>query len=101
VCKSRSCTGAQRAQEHISTLAGDRVHDNYQPLGSTWQLGWAWQFLRPYRREVAALVALSLAEIALRVLAPWALVIVIDHALGAVPLTGRVARVVSVSDSAT
>jgi ABC-type multidrug transport system fused ATPase/permease subunit len=65
-------------------------------LGSTWQLGWAWQFLRPYRRAVAALVALSLAEIALRVLAPWALVIVIDHALGAVPITGRVARVVSV-----
>jgi ATP-binding cassette subfamily B protein len=59
------------------------------------QLGWIWQFLRPYRRSVAALVALSVVEIVLRVLAPWALVVVVDHALGGKPLSGRIAGVAS------
>jgi subfamily B ATP-binding cassette protein MsbA len=40
---------------------------------------------------VTTLVALSLAEIGLRVLAPFALVVVIDHALGTAPLPRWVA----------
>jgi phosphoserine phosphatase len=44
---------------------------------------------------LTALVGLSLAEIVLRVLAPWALAVVIDHALGSAPLSGWAARVTS------
>jgi ABC-type multidrug transport system fused ATPase/permease subunit len=58
---------------------------------STSQLEWIRGFLRPYQRAVLTLSALSLAEIALRVLAPWALVVVVDHALGTSPLTGPLA----------
>jgi ABC-type multidrug transport system fused ATPase/permease subunit len=42
---------------------------------------------------VIALAVLSLAEIALRIAAPWALVAIVDHALGTAPVTGWVARV--------
>jgi ABC-type multidrug transport system fused ATPase/permease subunit len=62
-------------------------------VGSTSQLGWVWHFLRSYRRSAAALTALSLVEIVLRVAAPWALVVVVDHALGGAPLTGRLSAI--------
>ncbi|HEX7836820.1 MAG TPA: ABC transporter ATP-binding protein [Kofleriaceae bacterium] len=61
--------------------------------GKPGQLGWVWQFLRPYRRSVIALVALSLAEIVLRILAPWSLVVVVDDALGGKPLAGWAAHI--------
>jgi ABC-type multidrug transport system fused ATPase/permease subunit len=41
--------------------------------------------LRPYRRRIAVLVALSCVEVALRVLLPWPMKAVVDHALGAEP----------------
>jgi ABC-type multidrug transport system fused ATPase/permease subunit len=50
---------------------------------------------------VVALVALSLAEIALRVLTPIALVVVIDHALGTAPIAGWAARISSALGIAT
>jgi ABC-type multidrug transport system fused ATPase/permease subunit len=56
---------------------------------------WMWTFLRRYRRAVAALVGLSLAEIALRILAPFTLVVIVDHALGTAPLSGTAARIAS------
>ncbi|MGE3546421.1 MAG: ABC transporter ATP-binding protein [Kofleriaceae bacterium] len=59
------------------------------------QLSWAWPITRPYRRALAALAGLSLAEIGLRILAPFAMVIVIDHALGTAPLGGWVADALS------
>ncbi|MCU1383615.1 MAG: transporter related [Acidobacteria bacterium] len=40
---------------------------------------WTYSFIRPYRREVAALGVLSLAEIALRAFAPWPLKAIIDY----------------------
>jgi ABC-type multidrug transport system fused ATPase/permease subunit len=46
-------------------------------------LGWIWLYLRPYRGQVAALGALSLAEVTLRVLTPWPLKAVIDNVMGA------------------
>ena len=55
------------------------------------QLRWAWSSARPYRGRIGALALLSLAEIALRIAAPWALVIVVDHALSGAPLTGAAA----------
>jgi len=70
-------------------------------LGSTSQLRWIWQSLRPYRRSVVLLVAFSLAEIVLRALAPWALVVVVDHALGTAPIAGLAARISSALGVAT
>lgn len=52
------------------------------------QLRWAWSSVRPYRARLGALALLSLAEIALRIAAPWALVVIVDHALGRAPLDG-------------
>src|SRR4051812_17916601 len=57
------------------------------------QIRWAWTYVRPYRRRFTALVALSVAEIVLRVLAPFAMLVVVDHALGARPLTSTLAIV--------
>lgn len=47
--------------------------------------------MRPYRRRFAALTALSALEIGLRVLAPFAMLVVVDHALGTAPPTGALA----------
>ncbi len=55
------------------------------------QLAWAWSYLRPYRRRIGALASLSLLEIVLRVLAPWALAIVVDHALGSERMSAALA----------
>jgi ABC-type multidrug transport system fused ATPase/permease subunit len=65
------------------------------------QLRWAWSSVRPYRRRIGALALLSLAEIALRVAAPWALVIVVDHALSGAPLTGAAAAALEALGLAT
>lgn len=46
-------------------------------------LRWIWLYLRPYRGRVAALGALSVAEVMLRVLTPWPMKAVIDNVLGA------------------
>jgi ABC-type multidrug transport system fused ATPase/permease subunit len=44
---------------------------------------WTLSFLRPYHGRVAALGALSFAEIALRAAAPWPLKVIVDHLLTA------------------
>ena len=49
-------------------------------------LRWTLGFLRPYRRQAAAIVALSLVEIGLAALAPWPLKVIVDHVLGGLPL---------------
>jgi len=49
-------------------------------------VGWTLGFLRPYRRQSAAIVALSILEIGLVALAPWPLALVVDHVLGGEPL---------------
>jgi ATP-binding cassette subfamily B protein/subfamily B ATP-binding cassette protein MsbA len=46
-------------------------------------LAWTLSFLGPYRRQVWAFAALSLAEVCLGVLSPWPLKAVIDNVLGA------------------
>ena len=55
-------------------------------------LRWVLAFTRPYRRAFAALATLSTLEIGLRIAAPWAMMIVVDHALGTQPLTGWLAH---------
>jgi ATP-binding cassette subfamily B protein/subfamily B ATP-binding cassette protein MsbA len=52
---------------------------------------WAWSYVRAHGRSIAALVALSTAEIALRILAPFTMLVVVDHALGSAPITGWLA----------
>ena len=47
---------------------------------------WTAAFLRPYRARVAAVLGLSLAEIGLATLAPWALKLIVDNVLGEQPL---------------
>lgn len=50
--------------------------------------------MRPYRRLFLALAALSTAEILLRILTPFAMLIVVDHALGDAPPPSWVATTV-------
>ncbi len=50
--------------------------------------------MRPYRRAFTALATLSVAEILLRILTPFAMLIVIDHALGTVAPPHWVAQLV-------
>ena len=52
---------------------------------------WTLSFLRPYRKRVALLVVLLLAEIGLGVLQPWPLAIVIDYVLGRKPFPAGLA----------
>jgi len=49
---------------------------------AAWTLG----FLRPYRRQAVAIVALSLLEVALTALAPWPLKVIVDYVLSGLPL---------------
>jgi ATP-binding cassette, subfamily B, bacterial len=44
---------------------------------------WTYSFVRPYRRKLATLALLSLAEIALRAFAPWPLKAIVDYLTGA------------------
>src|SRR4051812_14137271 len=48
-------------------------------------LPWIWSYLRLYRRQFAALAALSLLEVLLRLISPWPMKAVVDHVLGAAP----------------
>ncbi|MGE0159904.1 MAG: ABC transporter ATP-binding protein [Gemmatimonadales bacterium] len=57
---------------------------------------WTLGFLRPYRRQAAAIVALSLLEVALAALAPWPLKVIVDHVLGGMPLPEGLAAVTPV-----
>jgi ATP-binding cassette subfamily B protein len=54
---------------------------------------WTLGFLRPYRRQAVAIVALSLLEVALAALAPWPLKVIVDYVLGGLPLPGTLARI--------
>ena len=49
-------------------------------------VAWTLGFLRPYRGKAAAILALSILEIGLAVLAPWPLKVIVDHVLGGLPL---------------
>src|SRR5919202_1543285 len=50
-----------------------------QPRSSAPTARWTLSYFRPYRRTVALLGSLSLAEIALRAIAPWPMKTIIDH----------------------
>jgi ATP-binding cassette subfamily B protein len=62
-------------------------------VSSRSSLTWAWPSTRGHRRRLALLAALSIAEIALRILAPVAMMIVVDNALGGNPPSPRLAGV--------
>ena len=49
-------------------------------------VSWTLGFLRPYRRQAAAILALSILEIGLAALAPWPLKVIVDYVLGGLPL---------------
>src|SRR4051812_41350436 len=49
-------------------------------------LVWVYRYLRPYRGRLAILGVLSVVEVSLRVLSPWPMQAIIDHALGSRPL---------------
>ena len=51
---------------------------------------WTASFLRPYRARVGLILALSVAEIGLVALAPWALTLIVDSVLGGRPLPAPV-----------
>ena len=46
---------------------------------------WTLSFLAPYRRRVVGIVALSVLEIVLAALSPWALKLIVDNVLGREP----------------
>jgi ATP-binding cassette subfamily B protein len=48
-------------------------------------VAWTLGFLRPYRGKAAAILALSILEIGLAVLAPWPLKVIVDYVLGGLP----------------
>src|SRR5688572_18370075 len=52
---------------------------------STSLLRWSLRLLQPYRHALAMLGALSIAEVAMRVVSPWALTAIVDHVFGNVP----------------
>ncbi len=64
-------------------------------------LAWTLSFLRPYRWQVWAYGALSLAEVAFGALAPWPLKAVIDNVLGGQPLPGWAAAAVGETTAAS
>ena len=49
-------------------------------------VSWTLGFLRPYRRQAASILALSILEIGLAALAPWPLKVIVDYVLGGLPL---------------
>ena len=49
-------------------------------------VAWTLGFLQPYRGKAAAILALSILEIGLAVLAPWPLKVIVDYVLGGLPL---------------
>ncbi len=58
-------------------------------------LRWAWSFARPYRRQLVVLSTLSVLEIVLRIAAPFAMLLVVDHVLGRTPISGSIAGALS------
>jgi ATP-binding cassette subfamily B protein/subfamily B ATP-binding cassette protein MsbA len=49
-------------------------------------VAWTLAFLRPYRRQAAAIVGLSVLEVGLAALAPWPLKVIVDYVLSGLPL---------------
>ena len=56
-------------------------------------VGWMLGFLRPYRRQAAAIVALSIVEVGLAALAPWPLKVIVDYVLSGLPFPEVLAAV--------
>ena len=56
-------------------------------------VSWTLGFLRPYRRQAAAILALSILEIGLAALAPWPLKVIVDYVLGGLPLPTLLAAI--------
>lgn len=52
---------------------------------------WALRYLRPYRRQIALLLAVTGAEIVVGLLTPWPLTFIIDYVVGANPRPGWMA----------
>lgn len=49
-------------------------------------VAWTLAFLRPYRRQAAAIIGLSVLEVGLAALAPWPLKVIVDYVLSGLPL---------------
>jgi ATP-binding cassette, subfamily B, bacterial len=64
-------------------------------------LRWASAFVRPYQRAITGLILLSLLEIATRIAAPYAVLVVVDHALGKAPLGEPLAGVLDAAGLST
>ena len=56
-------------------------------------VGWTLGFLRPYRRQAATIVALSIVEVGLAALAPWPLKVIVDYVLSGLPFPEALAAV--------
>jgi ATP-binding cassette subfamily B protein/subfamily B ATP-binding cassette protein MsbA len=56
-------------------------------------VSWTLGFLRPYRRQAVAILALSILEIGLAALAPWPLKVIVDYVLGGLPLPASLAAI--------
>ncbi len=56
-------------------------------------VSWTLGFLRPYRGQAAAILALSILEIGLAALAPWPLKVIVDYVLGDLPLPAPLAAI--------
>ena len=69
-------------------------------VSNTSTLRWVVQYLGPYRRGVAGLAALSVAEVTLRIVSPWPLKAVVDHIIGSAPVPSWMARVLWPFDEA-
>lgn len=54
---------------------------------------WTLGFLRPHRRQAAAIVTLSVAEVGLAALAPWPLKVIVDYVLSGLPLPQSLASI--------
>jgi ATP-binding cassette, subfamily B, bacterial len=62
--------------------------------GSRELVGWALGYLRPHRPAIVLLAGLSLAEVVLRALNPWALKSLVDYALVGAPLPASLVRLI-------
>ena len=56
-------------------------------------VSWTLGFLRPYRKQAAAILALSIIEVGLAALAPWPLKVIVDYVLGGLPLPASLASI--------
>ncbi len=56
-------------------------------------VSWTLGFLRPYRGKAVAILALSILEIGLAVLAPWPLKVIVDYVLGGLRLPASLAAI--------